>query len=72
MAQIYTIAHLPDELVQKWLQHLRDFDTTHPGCHFEVVAEGEGKTVSDVLRAIDLNPNLDWQLILRRKPEGEP
>jgi hypothetical protein len=35
--KIFTVAHLPPELRQVWLQHLRDFDTAHPGCHFEVV-----------------------------------
>jgi hypothetical protein len=28
---------IPDELVQAWFQHLRDFDVAHPGCHFEVM-----------------------------------
>ncbi len=30
-------AHLPEYLIAKFLQHIRDFDTQHPGCHFQIV-----------------------------------
>lgn len=33
--KIFTVAHVPPALEQAWLQHLRDFDTAHAGCHFE-------------------------------------
>jgi hypothetical protein len=36
--KILTIADVPDELAQEWLQHLRDFDAAHPGCHFDIAA----------------------------------
>ena len=36
--KIYCMAEVPDELGQAWLQHLRDFDTRHPGCVFKVLA----------------------------------
>lgn len=67
MATIHTKAVIPDELQQAWLQHLRDFDTAHPGCHFEVVAESESKTVGDLMRAVDIHPPLDWTFTARRK-----
>jgi hypothetical protein len=67
MAVIHTKAILPDEMVQAWLQHLRDFDTAHPGSHFEVTAESEGKTVGDLMRSVDIHPPLEWQFTARRK-----
>jgi hypothetical protein len=38
--KIFTCAHVPPSLEQKWLQHLRDFDAANPGCHFEVGVDG--------------------------------
>jgi hypothetical protein len=37
--KIVTVAHIPQGLEHEWLQHLRDFDTAHPGCHFKVLAD---------------------------------
>jgi hypothetical protein len=31
-------AEVPDALARAWLQHLRDFDTDNPGCHFQIDA----------------------------------
>lgn len=36
--KIHIEAEVPDHLAKDWLQHLRDFDTTHPGCFFKVLA----------------------------------
>ena len=67
MAVIYTKAIVPDDMQQAWLQHLRDFDVAHTGCHFEVVMESETKTVGDLMRSVDIHPPLDWQFTARRK-----
>ena len=48
--KIYTMAEVPDELRQAWLQHLRDFDAVHPGCRFEVLADAPG-IAAEVLEA---------------------
>ena len=34
-------AQLPDDLIGDFLQHVRDFDIAHPGCHFAMVASSE-------------------------------
>ena len=39
LVKICTIAHVLPQFAQAWMQHLRDFDTAHPGCHFEVLAD---------------------------------
>lgn len=69
MSVIHTKAIVPDALDQAWLQHLRDFDAAHPGCHFEVVAESDSKSIGDVMRTVDIHPPLDWTFTARRKPE---
>jgi hypothetical protein len=52
---------VPDELMQQWLQHLRDFDTAHTGCHFEVAAETDAIVpVSDMLAMLRVEPALSF------------
>jgi len=48
-------AELPERLAQHFLQTLRDFDGTNPGCHFEVlvVSDMDDRDVARVLDAID-------------------
>jgi hypothetical protein len=67
MTKVFTIAHLPQELTQAWMQHLRDFDTAHPGCHFEVAAEAPNATLAEVVRALQINPSLDFTAIYERE-----
>lgn len=54
VAKIYTVAEVPSELVQAWLQHLRDFDATHAGCcHFQVAANlPDEATVEDMIEVL--------------------
>jgi len=55
---IVTTAHVPNVLARDWLQHLRDFDTAHPGCHFEVAAQAPSRSLDEVVDAMRLNPAL--------------
>ena len=64
--RIVTIANVPDDLAQAWLQHLRDFDVAHPGCHFEVMADAPEMSVADMLRAVQVTPGLTFQQIIER------
>ena len=54
---IFTRAHVPDSLSQKWLQHLRDFDAAHPGCHFEVWVDTPNLSMNDANNALDKYPD---------------
>lgn len=54
--KIYTMAEVPDELGQAWLQHLRDFDTRHPGCVFEVLASAPEMGVEGMRGAVEVTP----------------
>lgn len=70
--KVFTRAHVPPELVQPWLQHLRDFDTAHPGCHFEVMIDGSPDTpLSEILARLRITPGLSFTDVFERgKPEG--
>ncbi|HEX8836754.1 MAG TPA: hypothetical protein VF748_07450 [Candidatus Acidoferrum sp.] len=69
MPKICTVADVPPELVEAWVQHLRDFDAAHPGCHFRVVAklpdEVSTREMMDMLDRID--PTLPYRRIVRRQ-----
>ena len=53
--QVLTVAWLPVELIEAWMQHVRDFDAAHPGCHFYMQARGEWSAdeMTEMLRRID-------------------
>ena len=64
--RVYTIAEVPDQLVQEWLQHLRDFDTKHPGCHFNVAADAPNLSVTEMVDLIRIDPGLTFQKLFAR------
>jgi hypothetical protein len=59
--KIFTVAHVADDLAQAWLQHLRDFDTANPGCHFEVFADTPNASMADVVRLLQVEPGLTFE-----------
>ena len=67
MSDICTVAHVPDELDQAWLQHLRDFDVAHPGCHFEVIADMPQRSMAEALELLRLNPELPVTQVFRHE-----
>lgn len=64
--KVFTVAHIPDDLQQKWLQHLRDFDTAHPGCHFEVGIEAPDVSITKVVERMRVEPELTFTQIFER------
>jgi hypothetical protein len=67
MSNIFIRADVPIELLQQWLQHVRDFDTAHPGCHFEVLYDGPNEPVAEMLERIKVDPALSFAKIFERK-----
>jgi hypothetical protein len=68
MAKIFTRAHVPEALVQKWLQHLRDFDTANPDCHFEVCVDAsDDKPLDEIVRMLQVEPELTFTRVFERK-----
>lgn len=66
--EIFIHAEMPDELAQAWLQHLRDFDTAHPGCQFKLLASAPGMSMAQMLEALKVNPELPFSELLRGDP----
>lgn len=64
--RIFTIAHIPKELHQAWLQHLRNFDVAHPGCHFEVMSDAPDLTLAQAVELVRVNPELTFTQIFER------
>jgi hypothetical protein len=56
--KIVTVAEIPEELAQKWFQHMRDFDVAHAGCDFKSIAEAPGKTVEELREMLIISPPL--------------
>ena len=65
--KVFTIAHVPADLRQAWLQHLRDFDAAHPGCFFEVAADCPELSVREMIVELSVNPELSFTQIFERK-----
>lgn len=65
--KIFTLAHVTPDLERAWLQHLRDFDLAHPGCHFEVLADTPDATFGEMIEMLRINPGLSLTEIIKRK-----
>jgi hypothetical protein len=67
--KIFTVAELPAELAQAWLQHLRDFDSTHPDCHFQAFADTPEINMAEAIKMVTITPGLTFeQYFARLKP----
>lgn len=64
--RVFTIAHVPEGLHQAWLQHLRDFDTAHPGCDFEVLVDAPHLSLAEMVQMLQVDPALTFQQIIER------
>jgi hypothetical protein len=65
--KIFTIAHVAPELQNAWLQHLRDFDTANPGCHFEICVDGPPEqTLVEIVEILRLDPALSFTEFFKR------
>ena len=65
--KIVTIAEVPDELASEWLQHLRDFDTAHRDCHFQVLGDAPDMTMREIMEMMTINPSLSFFDVLKRR-----
>jgi len=73
MTKVFTIATMPQELAQAWLQHLRDFDVAHPGCHFEVGVEPPPDvTIAEAVEALQVDPALTFTQVFERARPQQP
>lgn len=73
MIKIFTVATVPDELQRVWLQHLRDFDAAHPGCHFEVGIEGGPElSMEEMMERLRVEPELTFTHIFGKTKWAKP
>jgi hypothetical protein len=70
--KIFTVASVPPELEQVWVQHLRDFDTAHPGCHFEVGIDGPEMSLVEMVQRLQVDPALTFFEIFDRTKWARP
>lgn len=72
--QVFLVrATVPQELANLYIQHLRDFDKRHAGCHLEIMLEDSGITLTEALELILRQPGLTFQeVILRKRQRQEP
>jgi hypothetical protein len=69
--KILAQCEIPDELANAWLQHLRDFDIAHPGCHFEVMMQsGRTVPVREMVESLRVEPELTIEQVFERKRKG--
>jgi hypothetical protein len=68
--KIIAQCEIPDELMNEWLQHLRNFDVEHSGCQFEVLIQTSDMIpVHELVESLKLHPELSIEEIfdLKRK-----
>ena len=65
-SKLFIIAHIPAALERELLQHVRDFDTAHPGCHFEIGVDGPERSIVEMVEALRVDPALTFTKIFER------
>jgi hypothetical protein len=73
--KVFTVAHVPPDLAQSWLQHLRDFDTAHPACRFEVMTDAPNVPLAEIMEMVKVEPALTFTDIFDRMkpaPDDKP
>lgn len=65
--KIFLLAQVPAGLANAFVQHMRDFDTAHPDCHFEVAADVPDMPLADVVEMVWVNPALTFAEVYKRK-----
>jgi hypothetical protein len=65
--KVCIVARVPTELVQDLMQHVRDFDKAHAGCHFEIYA-ATNMTMEEVNTILDsIDPPLPIRQTVRKQ-----
>jgi hypothetical protein len=49
---IMLLASVPPELQQAFLQHVRDFDAAHPGCHFKIAVDAPDVPLASMIEML--------------------
>jgi len=66
MSKFYIIADIPAGSEKQLLQHIRDFDSAHPGCHFKIIGDAPDATIEEVTEMLRISPAFQLFDIIRR------
>lgn len=66
-SKLFIIAHIPPALERELLQHVRNFDTAHPGCHFEIGVDGPDRPLAEMVEMLRVDPGLTFTKIFDRE-----
>jgi hypothetical protein len=65
-AKVFIIGHVTPDLERAFLQYVRDFDTNHPGCHFQIAVHGPSMTIEEMMEAVRIDPPLTFTKVFER------
>lgn len=69
MTKVFITADIPAGLEQAWLQHVRNFDVAHPGCHFEIAQDAPNMTIMEAVEKLRIYPGLTFAEVFERGPD---
>lgn len=58
--KLFIRAHVPLDQANSFLQHIRNFDTAHPGSRFEIGVDAPDLTMADAVEMLQVNPGLTF------------
>jgi hypothetical protein len=68
---VFIRATVPDQLLKEWVQHLRDFDIAHEGCHFEIMIDGPDMPIMRMIETLQVNPGFKFADLWLRKQDKQ-
>ena len=68
--KIFLLAHLSEDDVSAFLEHIRDFDLAHRSCYFDMAADAPELSPANLMDLMDIDPPLTPRPgLFKRKPE---
>jgi hypothetical protein len=69
--KLFIVADVPDALAKTLLQHVRNFDMEHPGCHFKMSMQVPDMDIEQMVEALQIDPPFRYQTIIKKDEAGE-
>jgi hypothetical protein len=61
------VAEIPEHLIEAWVQHVRDFDSSHADCHFEILS-ASSRSLEDINKMLDrIDPPFEFRGTFRKQ-----
>lgn len=65
--KLFILAQVPPAQANAFIRHLRDFDTSHPDCHFEIAADVPDIPLAEAVEMLLVNPALTFVDVFKRE-----